>query len=165
MLFRSQSGVPHKIMHRTGPIRAQDLPDADYVVATWWETAVWMQTFPVSKGAHVHLIQGYEVWGGPETANAVHAALRLPNIKITISHALADTLRQAVGPLALHVVPNAVDLQQFQAPERNRNTVPRVGFIYAHAAIKGSDICIDAVNRAREQLGALDVLEIGRAHV
>ena len=155
------SGVPHKVMERLGPIGEADVPDADVVVATWWETAVWMQAFGAAKGRKVHLIQGYESWFGPQGNRLLHAALRLPNTKLAISSGLASTIEDALGPLDIQVVANAVDLQQFNAPPRARNRAPRVGFIYAHAAIKGSDICIAACQLARQQIPDLQVLAFG----
>ena len=32
------------------PIVAGDVPDADVVIATWWETAEWVARLPASKG-------------------------------------------------------------------------------------------------------------------
>ena len=155
------SGVPHKVMDRLGPIAEADVPDADVVIATWWETAVWMHGFGASKGRKVHLIQGYEAWFGPQVLPQLHAALRLPNTKLAISRGLAQAIEAELGPLAIHVVANAVDLQQFNAAPRARNQPPRVGFIYAHAAIKGSDICIAACELARQQIPELQVLAFG----
>ncbi len=155
------SGVPHKVMPRLGPIDETDVPDADVLVATWWETAVWMHGFCAAKGHKVHLIQGYEAWFGPQILPQLHAALRLPNTKVAISRGLAQTIEEAIGPLRIVVVANAVDLKQFNAPPRVRNHSPRVGFIYARAAIKGSDICIAACALAREQIPGLQVLAFG----
>ena len=155
------SGVLHKVMARLGPITAADVPDADVIVATWWETAVWMDAMPAAKGRKVHLIQGYEIWLGPKYIPQVHAALRLPNTKIVISRSLQETIVGEVTGLSMHVVPNAVDLQQFQAPARTRNAIPRVGFVYAHAAIKGADVCIQAYTLARARLPELRVLAFG----
>lgn len=155
------SGVPHKVMPRLGPIGEADVPDADVVVATWWEAAVWMHGFSAAKGRKVHLIQGYEAWFGPQVLPQLHAALRLPNTKLAISRGLAQTIEEALGSLPMTVVANAVDLQQFNAPLRVRNRPPRVGFIYAHAAIKGSDICIAACALARQQIPDLQVLAFG----
>ena len=155
------SGVPHQVMSRLGPIGQDDVPDADVVVATWWETAVWMHGFCAAKGRKVHLIQGYEAWFGPQVLPQLHAALRLPNTKLAISRGLARTIEAELGPLDIQVVANAVDLQQFNAPPRTRNSPPRVGFIYAHAAIKGSDICIAACERARLQIPDLQLLAFG----
>lgn len=155
------SGVPHKLMTRNGSIEADDVPDADVIIATWWETAVWMHAMPAVKGKKVHLIQGYEVWFGPAFVPKVNAALRLPNTKIAISRDLKETIDREVPGLSICLVPNAVDLVQFRAPERERSALPCVGFIYALASIKGSDTCAQACALARKQLPGLRVLAFG----
>lgn len=155
------SGVPHKVMARPGAIGPGDVPDADVIVATWWETAVWMDAMPAAKGLKVHLIQGYEVWFGAQHVPKVHAALRLPNVKIAISSDLKRSIEAELGPLGIGLVPNAVDLNQFNAPARARNALPRVGFIYALASIKGADICAQACVLARKRLPGLQVLAFG----
>lgn len=158
------SGVPQKVMPRPGPITPTDVPDADYVVATWWETAVWMHGFPASKGKKIHLIQGYEVWLDPAIGQQVHAALRLPNQKIAISEDLRQTLLSQVDGIDVTVVPNAVDLAQFNAPQRSKNARPVVGYVYAVAAIKGADICGRACEIARQSIPDLEVLAFGADH-
>lgn len=155
------SGVPCHTLTRHGPITEADVPDADVIVATWWETAVWMQGFGARKGRKVHLIQGYEVWFGGDTVPKVHAALRLPNVKIAISHDLKATLEQALGPLNITVIPNAIDPRQFDAPPRSRHSPPTVGFLYSTASIKGADVCIEATRRLQARLPELRLLAFG----
>lgn len=157
----AELALPCQILAQARPITAADLPDADLVIATWWETAVWMQALPPSKGQHVHLIQGYEIWQGPHTIEAVHRALNLPNTKITISDALADTLRPVIQGQPLHVVSNGIDPDQFNAPDRERQQPPRVGFIYSTQSIKGSDLCIEAIRQARGLMPELRCLAMG----
>lgn len=155
------SGVPHQTLSHVGAISADDVPEADVVIATWWETALWMHDMPDSKGRKVHLIQGYEIWLDPDARAPVHAALRLPNQKIAISSDLKQTIERALGPLDIQLVPNAVDLQQFTAAPRGKQATPTVGFVYAHAAIKGADICARACELARPQLPDLKVIAFG----
>ena len=155
------SGVPMRRLERHRPIVASDLPDADVVVATWWETAVWMHDLPAAKGAHVHLVQGYEIWGGPEQREHVHAALRLPNRKVAISKALKQEIEGVLGDLDMVVVTNAVDLELFYAPRRPRQQPPTVGFIFAQTPIKGADRCLQAIALARQQVPDLRVLAFG----
>lgn len=157
----ARSGVPHRVLDRPRAVTAADVPDADVVVATWWETAEWMHALPPAKGRPVHLIQGYEVWTGGAVRERVHAALRLPNRKVAISEALAAELRSAVGDLGFDVVPNAVDLALFNAPPRERQPVPTVGFVYARSPIKGADRCAAAIALARRALPTLRVLAFG----
>ena len=152
------SGVPHRTLERPRPIEARDLPDADVLVATWWETAVWMHRMPASKGRRVHLIQDYESWGGPGEREALHAALRLPNRKIAISDGLRRTLLEALGDLDVTVVPNAVDLDRFDAPARERGGIPTVGFVYGRMPRKAADLYASACELARRRLPQLRVL-------
>lgn len=157
----AQCGVPHHVLDRPRPITAGDLPGADVVVATWWETAVWMHALPAAKGRRVHLIQGHEVWTGGDVRQRVHAALRLPNRKIAISAALAREIEAELGDLRIAVVPNAVDLGLFDAPVRRRGRPPTVGYIYARTPIKGSDLCARACELARRRMPELQVLAFG----
>jgi len=155
------SGVPHKILERPRAIDASDVPDADIIIATWWETSVWMHRMPSTKGRKVHLIQGYEVWLAPQATSQVQAALKLPNLKIAISSDLKQTIEEQLGDLGITVVPNAVDLTQFNAPPRSKQAHPTVGFVYALAHIKGADICTRACELARLQVPQLKVVAFG----
>jgi glycosyltransferase involved in cell wall biosynthesis len=155
------SGVPHKILERPRAIEASDVPDADIIIATWWETAAWMHGMPAAKGRKVHLIQGYEVWLAPQATSQVQAALKLPNLKIAISSELKQTIEEQLGDLGITVVPNAVDLTQFNAPRRSKQQTPTVGFVYAVARIKGADICTRACELARLQVPQLKVVAFG----
>lgn len=156
------SGVPRHVLERPRAIMAADVPDGDVVIATWWETARWMQALPPTKGRKVHLLQGYEIWwGGSEARTQVQAVLRQPNLKIAISSGLKHDIEQDLGDLAIHVVNNAVDAARFDAPVRERGTPPTVGFIYAPDLIKGPDRCYRVIERLRRQLPALRVLAFG----
>jgi glycosyltransferase involved in cell wall biosynthesis len=155
------SGVAHKVLDKPRAIEARDVPDADVIVATWWETALWMHEMPWSKGRKVHLIQGYEVWPNPELTDRVHFTLKLPNLKIAISSDLKRTIESHVGNLDICVIPNAVDLEQFDATARVRRPAPTVGFVYAIAAFKGADICIRACELARREIPDLKVVAFG----
>jgi glycosyltransferase involved in cell wall biosynthesis len=123
-----------------------------------------MDRMPASKGRKVHLIQGYEVWLGPQAVAQVHAALQLPNLKIAISSDLKQTIEAKLGNLGITVVPNAVDLTQFNAAPRSRHDAPTVGFVYAVAAIKGADICAHACELARQKIPGLRVVAFGADH-
>jgi len=155
------SGITHKVLERPRAITSSDVPDADIIIATWWETAVWMHTMPACKGRKVHLIQGYEVLPGQKTIDKVHAALQLPNLKIAISSDLKQTIEEKLGNLGITVIPNAVDPTQFNAPPRSKQYPPTVGFVYAIAHFKGADVCIRACEMARQQIPELKVVAFG----
>lgn len=155
------SGVPYCRLPDARPIRASDVPDADVIIATWWETAEWMHDMPASKGVKHHLVQGYEAWVDPSKSAQVDAALRLPNVKVAISSGLKREIEQRLGNIGIRVVPNAVDIEQFDARPRARRRVPRVGFVYSQAPSKGPDRYLDIINHARCELPELEVIAFG----
>jgi glycosyltransferase involved in cell wall biosynthesis len=154
-----QTDVDHRVISRHRPITERDVPDADVIVATWWETAEWVWNMPRSKGAKAYFIQGYEVWGGPP--DRVEATWRLPMQKIIISKWLMDLSTSKYGdPNAAHV-PNSVDLKQFHAAPRGKQSRPTVGFQYSPNPWKGTDICLKAIELAKQRVPDLHVVSFG----
>jgi glycosyltransferase involved in cell wall biosynthesis len=143
------------------PILDADVPDADVVVATWWETAEWAARLAPSKGAKAYFIQGDEATFPGQPGDRVEATYRLPMHRITISGWLMKVLRDRYGTADVTLVPNGVDLDQFRASPRGKQPVPTVGFLYSRLRFKGCDIILDAVAAARKQLPALSLVAFG----
>lgn len=153
------TGVPHKVLDRVRPPTGDDLPDADVVLATWWETAEWVRDLPPAKGVKVHFIQDYELWGGPK--DRVDATCRLPMPKITPARWVKQLLDQDFGQTDVTCIPNAVDLETFTAPPRGKQEKPTVGLTYTPFMPKGCDITIEAIRLARQAVPGLKVVAFG----
>lgn len=151
--------LDHRVMDRPGPIGADDLPDADVVIATWWETAEWVAALPPGKGAKVYFIQHHEVFHNLPVQR-VRATYRLPLRHVTISQWLVDTLREeyASDPV---LVPNGVDPAQFHAPPRSRRPSPTVGMLYSHSAFKGCGATLEALHRVKREFPDLRLVTFG----
>jgi len=54
------TALDHYILDEWRPVVDSDVPDADVVIATWWETAEWVAALSQSKGAKVYFIQHHE---------------------------------------------------------------------------------------------------------
>lgn len=143
----ARSGVPTTVIHRSNGLRAEDLPDADIVVATWWETAKWLSAMPRSKGVPVHFVQDYEVWGGDRSE--VDSVYRINSPKITVSRWLEDLLRDQFGQQEITLIPNPADLGLFHAVPRGRQPRPTVGYVYTYFMAKGCDLIAEAIDIAR----------------
>ncbi len=128
--FFEASSYEYRIAAPLRPIDASEVPDADVVVATWWETAEWVQKYPSSKGKKVHFVQHYEAFPGIPKQR-VDAVLRLPMYKITISAWLNDLLRNEFGAARVAMVPNSVDFKQFNASPRGKQKRPTLGMLYS----------------------------------
>ena len=142
------------------PVSAADVPDADVVVATWWATAEWVESFPASKGAKAYFLQHYEVHAS-QPASRVDRTWRLPMHKITISRWLADLARDSFGDNDVSVVPNSVDLQQFQSPPRGKQPEPTVGLMYSLVSFKGCEVAVKAFELASRVVPRLRLVAFG----
>lgn len=151
--------VPVKFLERYRPVRASDVPPADLIIATWWETAEWISSFPGKCGVKVHFVQGYEIWNGEK--DRVEASLRLPTEKITISSWLKDVLVDQLGMDEPKVIFNGVDNAMFSLPRRQMPDTPTVGFVYSPLFIKGADIAIAAITKAKERVPNLRAIAFG----
>jgi glycosyltransferase involved in cell wall biosynthesis len=155
----TEKWIDRRLLPHPAPVTAADVPDADLVIATWWETAEWLWALPASKGAKCHFMQDYEIWAGH--VDRVDATCRLPVPKIVIAKWVANLLSSRFGQEPVALVPNSVDAGHFHAPPRGRQRVPTVGFCYTPMRNKGTDITLQAIALARQQLPALKVLAFG----
>src|SRR6202008_5001925 len=54
-------GVDPRVLEKARPITDADVPDADGVIATWWETAEWVSALSPSKGRKCYFVQHHEI--------------------------------------------------------------------------------------------------------
>ena len=143
-------GDDHVRLSHSGAPRPQDVPDADVILATWWETVEWIMPLPATKGIKAQLVQDYEMFPYLPV-DRVRATLECPLKRIAVSRYIAHSLQENHGILDTMVIPNGVDTDQFTAKDRQKNPTPRFGFLYASSPRK---------NIAR----AIEALEIAKSH-
>jgi glycosyltransferase involved in cell wall biosynthesis len=153
-------GPVHRKIAGHRPVTADDVPDADVVIATWWETAEWVIKYPPAKGRKAYFIQHYEAFEGQDAAR-VDATWRLPMHKVIIAQWLVDMARDRFGDRDVSYVPNAVDPAQFHAPPRGKQPVPTVGTMYAVVPFKACQISLRAFELARERVPDLRLVTFG----
>lgn len=143
-------------------ITADEVPDADVVIATWWETAEWVAQFPAAKGRKFYLLQDYEVFNATHS-DRVGATYGLDLRKLAVSSYIREAvLAHPAATGEITVVPNAVDMAQFDAPVRGRTAGLTVGFLFSRAPRKNVGLAIEALTRARARYPDLRVLAFGR---
>jgi glycosyltransferase involved in cell wall biosynthesis len=154
--------VEHRVIESYRPITDRDLPDADVVVATWWQTAEWVAQLSARKGAKAYFIQQLESNFAGQPADRIYATWRLPMQKIVISRWLADVARDRFGDSNSILVPNAVDLDLFHAPRRGKQSRPTVGFLYAAGSPhKGTATALAVIDNASRRIPGLHVRAFG----
>lgn len=139
-------------------ITANDLPDADVVVASFWLTAEWMATLPPEKGAHIYFVQAHEATLPHADKDRAIKTYALPARLITVSNWLDQILRDEYGRDDVAIVLNGIDIADFApAAERRRNETPTIGFVYSRNPLKRSDIAINAAKALKARIPDLRV--------
>lgn len=152
--------VTCKLLETFRPVEEADVPDADVVIATWWETAHWIAKFSPRKGAKAYFVQHHEVFDYLPQEEAA-ATYRLPLHKIVVARWLQDVMRDQYGDSDVSLVPNSVDTKQFYASQRHKQPVPTVGMIYSRTPWKGADIMLEAFNLAAQRVPELKLVAFG----
>lgn len=154
------SGLDHRVLDRWRPVVDDDVPDADVVIATWWETAEWVNALSSNKGAKVYFVQHHEVFPYLPVERA-RATYLLKFHKIVIARWLRDVMLSEYGDASVDLVPNSVDKNQFFAGTRAKQRVPTAGFLYSNVAFKGVDVTLAALAKARRSIPHLRILSFG----
>ncbi len=156
--------IDHIVIDKHRPITNDDVPEADAVIATWWKTAEWVNTFHHSKGEKYYFVQGHELfeWSPVERVKATY---KLPFKKIVVSKWLQDIMQHEYGDADTVLVPNGVDPRFFNPRQRPGRVRPTVGFVYSIADIKGGDIIVGALNSVLKVKKDLRILSFGAERV
>ncbi|MBI5204624.1 MAG: glycosyltransferase family 4 protein [Nitrospirae bacterium] len=120
----------------TPSLEEKYVPDADYVVATAWRTAEWVDDYSIKKGSKYYFVQHYETWSGDK--HNIDRTLKLKLRKIVISQWLRSVVEE-LGEMA-EWVPNGIDSNTFtiQTPIEDRDMYS-LGMLYHESAWKGFD--------------------------
>lgn len=154
------TGIAHHVLDRYRPIVNADVPDGDVIIATWFETAHWVNALAPSKGVKVHLIQHHEVFDYLP-ADLCRATYRLPLHKVAIARWLKDTMQTEYGDRTVDLVPNSVDRAQFFASLRGKQERPTIGVLYSSVPFKGFDVALEAIRRVAARLPGLRIVSFG----
>lgn len=158
--FLNSVDINHRVLESYRPVCDSDLPDADVVIATWWETAEWVNDLSPRKGNKIYFIQGYEVFDYLPVERCKET-YKMPLKKIVIAQWLAVVMEDLYGDNNVALVNNAVDHSQFYAPARGKQALPTVGFLYHDTPLKGVDVTLKAIRKLHELMPQLRVMSFG----
>lgn len=141
------NGIKNKITyvpaHKT--LTPRDIPDADFLIATWWETIEWVRRMPAEKGRLVHLMQGYEMFSWLPR-DRVSRTYEENSIKIAVSDWVARQVETHHGAKTNAVIHNAVDTNFFTYKNSRKNELMTLGFIYSKVPFKNSNLVFQTHN-------------------
>lgn len=148
--YLDRLNVPHVLVPGSRMLRDEDLPDADVIIGTWWQTVDNLQKLSRRKGVPVHFVQGHEIFY-PDTMDQVKEVYARNNSKIAVSRWLQAILASDYGCAHSHLVENAVDEVYLQAGmPRQRPRRRTVGLLFSRAShVKGMDLAIEAIRQLK----------------
>lgn len=137
-------------------------PDADVIIATWWETAEWVKDFSSKKGRKFYFVQHHEVFDYLPV-DRVAATYRIQAFhKIAVSRWIQDIMASEYADFTTSLVPNSVDLALFNAPPRTKQTAPTIGFYHSDQAWKGSDRAMQIIEQIKTEQPEVQIVAFGQ---
>ena len=141
------------------------LPEADVVVATAWQTAEGLADAPRAFGRKFYLVYDYEylMTSDPATRARIEATYRAPFTRIASSTIVGTAIRAAGGCVATQIA-CGINLQDFGVDVPPEDRAPTtIGFPARPESFKGTEDAIAAATLLREKFGpALRCLAFGR---
>jgi glycosyltransferase involved in cell wall biosynthesis len=142
------------------PLKDKHVPDADVVIATWWETAEWVNDFMAEKGKKVYFIQHYEVFDHLPI-DRVEKTYRLPFYKVVIANWLVSIMEEKYKSDRLFLVPNSVEHELFHADVREKQGTPTIGFLFSESLFKGVNVALKVIQNLKATIPNLRVIAFG----
>ncbi len=138
----------------------ENIPEADFVFATAFQTAEWVTRYSKGKGRKFYLVQSYEDWHGDE--KLVKASWLLPLHKVVVSKWLAEIARDFGEEGRTTYIPPGLDFEQFKIlnPIHTRS-VPRVGMLLHPHPIKGAREGVAALEMVKSAFSNLEAVLFG----
>lgn len=138
-------------------INKNDCPDADVIVATWWQTADWIKNFPASKGKKVYFIQGYEIFDSQPTKKVESTYLNSDFEKIVVSPWLKKIMEKNYHIKNVYEVYNGIDTQLYKPTKQNSYINNSIGMILSPLPCKGADLAIKTIHLLKKEIPNLQV--------
>ncbi|MBN2027618.1 MAG: glycosyltransferase family 4 protein [Actinobacteria bacterium] len=137
------------------------IPDADIVVATWWENALTVNGYGREKGEKFYFIRHYETWGGPE--EVVNSTYTLPVHRITTSTWLKDFIEEKFDVEVMGPLPNGVNKEIFYLERGGfaAHAPKRLGLMYRLNKWKGMEDGLLAVSMVRVEYPDVAIVIFG----
>jgi glycosyltransferase involved in cell wall biosynthesis len=140
------------------------IPKADIIVATWWETAYYVNKYDIDKGIKFYLAQHYEVWGGPKKAvdNSYKLGLKIIVNSNWLKNVLENKLNSKTEALILHA-PDRDDFYPEHILNKENEDRIRVLMPFRDMAWKGDDDGIKAFEIVKQKYPDTQLVMFGQS--
>lgn len=140
-------------------LKEKNIPDADYTVATAYETSLYLNSYSDKKGKKIYFIQDLEVWAAKR--KKILRSWKFDMRKIVISKYLLDIGTQ-IGIKDIHYLPNAINLQKYRVYQDVNNRQECIAMMYSSAKRKGAKYGIEAIKQVKAQRPNIQAVLFGK---
>ncbi|OEJ98842.1 hypothetical protein A8C32_06550 [Flavivirga aquatica] len=127
----------------------QFIRDADYILSTWWATALEVHELSATKGKKVNFIQDYE--NNHEDVSLLERSYELEH---TTNIAISSFVYDIIEPLSSkkpYLILNAIDTSKFYIKNDIEDRKPSILMMYCKSTRKGSTYGVEALLRIKEK--------------
>ena len=148
-------------MIKVPTLKEKHIPNADAVIATWWETAYYVNNYSESKGTKFYFVRGYEIWSGNK--ELVDKTYLLPLKILTTSSSLRSLLINNHGIDVIGTVPNGVNFSLFYKTNTKFTSyrAKRIGMVYSRTKLKGMQNAFEALQIVRKTFSDIKLVLFG----
>jgi glycosyltransferase involved in cell wall biosynthesis len=157
----SELNIPIIFSKKHAPIKEDDIPESDIIIATWWETAEWISSVDKYQNKTIYFVQHYEVHSHIDNKRSF-ATYNLPYPKITVAKWLTKIMKENFNSKKVFTVLNSVDHEMFFANKRERNPTPVLSFLFSEKEFKGVDDALKVIHKVKEKIPSLHVIAFGQ---
>lgn len=137
----------------------KNIPDADFTIATAYETSLFLKNYSTTKGKKIYFIQDLEIWAGKQ--EKILASWKFDMCKIVISQHLMN-IGETAGIQNLHYLPNAIDRKKYYIIRDIESRKNCIAMMYSKAERKGSSYGIEAIGRIKAQKPDIEAVLFGK---
>jgi len=135
------------------------ISDADFIISTWWATALEVDKLSEKKGSKINLIQDYENWKGHE-----NMLLKSYTLQNTTNIVIASYLYKIVSPKSpkkTYTIYNAIDNTVFYVNNSIDTRKPSILMLYSNEKRKGTSYGIEALLKIKEKYPSVIISMFG----
>lgn len=140
-------------------LHEKNIPDADFTIATAYETSLFLNGYSTSKGKKIYFIQDLEIWAGKQ--EVILNSWKFDMCKIVISQYLMNVGEKA-GIQNLHYLPNAIDREKYQIFRSIDSRKNCIVMMYSKAERKGALYGIEAIKRIKARKTDIEAVLFGK---
>lgn len=136
----------------------ENIPDADVIFATSWQTSEYVNGYGPEKGKKYYIVMDFDPWLG--SFEELSRTWKMPFRKITISGWLTQKVVSS-GATDVHAVPLGIDFNRFKIINSIENRKKTVSIMYHRAPYKDIKTGIKALEICRNNFPEIKVFAFG----